>query len=69
MFKSHIIKSNCIVPRKNDLASYGVPVFAPDYSATVLLASIYTMSILVCILPYFIEYCAQTSIVHTLILQ
>jgi hypothetical protein len=38
MFKSHQIKSNHIVLRKNDVDTYRAPVFGPDYSATVLAA-------------------------------
>ncbi len=34
MFKSHLIKSNHTVQRKNKVGTYG----APDYSATVLAA-------------------------------
>ncbi len=34
MFKSHWIKSNHWVLRKNEVDTYGVPVFAPDYNAT-----------------------------------
>jgi hypothetical protein len=68
MFKSHLIQSNHRVPRKNEVDTYGVPVFAPDYSTTVLSARMCTMSIL-CILLYFIEHSAHTSIVCTLILQ
>jgi hypothetical protein len=34
MFKSHHIKSDYRVLRKNLVVTYGVPVFAPDYSAT-----------------------------------
>ncbi len=56
MFKSHVIQSNHKVPRKNEVDTYGVPIFAPDYSATVLLASTCTMSILCIFLTgsYFI---------------
>ncbi len=63
MFKSHLIQSNHKVPRKNEVYIYGVPVFAPGYSTTVLAARMCTMSIL-CILLYFFEYSAHTSIVH-----
>ncbi len=34
MFKSHHIKSDHRVLRKNLVDTYGAPVFAPDYSAT-----------------------------------
>jgi hypothetical protein len=36
MFKNHTIKSNHKVLKKNELDTYGPPVFAPDYRATVL---------------------------------
>ncbi len=35
---SHQIKSNHIVLRKNEVNTYGAPVFAPEHSATVLAA-------------------------------
>jgi hypothetical protein len=38
MFKSYCINSNHRVLRKNELYTYGAPVFPPDYSATVLAA-------------------------------
>jgi hypothetical protein len=44
MFKSHLIKSNHTVPMKNNVDTYGAPVFAPDFSATVLAAKIFTDS-------------------------
>jgi hypothetical protein len=34
MFKSHKIKSDHRVLRKNYVDTFGAPVFAPDYSAT-----------------------------------
>jgi hypothetical protein len=40
MFKSHKIKLNHSVLRKNLVDAYGVPVFAPDYSATGLATKI-----------------------------
>jgi hypothetical protein len=33
MFKSQLIKSNHRVLSKNEVDTYGVPVFAPNYSA------------------------------------
>jgi hypothetical protein len=44
MFKSHLIKSNHRVLRKNEVDTYGAPVFAPDYSTTVLATKICTNS-------------------------
>jgi hypothetical protein len=38
MFKNHQIKSNHRVLRKNEVDTYGPPVFAPDYSTTGLAA-------------------------------
>jgi hypothetical protein len=38
MFKSHKIKSNHRVLRKNKVDTYRAPVFAPDYSNTALAA-------------------------------
>jgi hypothetical protein len=38
MFKSHLIKSNHRVQRKNEVDSNGAPFFASDYRATVLAA-------------------------------
>jgi hypothetical protein len=38
MFKSHLIKSIHNVPRKNEADTYGVPFYAPDFSATALAA-------------------------------
>ena len=43
MLKSHTIKSNHRVLRKNKVDTYGAPVFAPDYSTTVL-AAMFTYS-------------------------
>ncbi len=40
MFKSHKMKPNHRVLRINEVDVYGAPVFAPDYSATVLGAQI-----------------------------
>jgi hypothetical protein len=34
MFKSHKIKSDHRILRKNYVDTYGAPVFAPDYNAT-----------------------------------
>ncbi len=39
MFKSYQIKSNHRVLRKNEVDTYGAPVFVPDYSTTVLAAN------------------------------
>jgi hypothetical protein len=44
MFKSHQIKSNHRVLRKNEVDTCGAPVFAPDYSTTVLAAKMCTNS-------------------------
>ncbi len=38
MFKSHQIKSDHRVLRKNKVDTYGAPVFAPEYRATGLAA-------------------------------
>jgi hypothetical protein len=38
MFKTHEVKSNHRIPRKNYVDTYGAPVFAPEYSATGLAA-------------------------------
>jgi hypothetical protein len=38
MFKCHQIKLNHRVLRKNEVYTYEAPVFAPDYSATVIAA-------------------------------
>jgi hypothetical protein len=40
MFQNYLIKSDHRVLRKN----YGAPVFAPDYSATGLVAKVWTNS-------------------------
>jgi hypothetical protein len=40
IFKSYLIKSSHIVPRKNKVHTYGELVFAPYYSATLLVAKI-----------------------------
>jgi hypothetical protein len=40
VFKSHQIKSNHKVIRRNKVDTYGAAIFAPDYSATVLAAQI-----------------------------
>jgi hypothetical protein len=42
MFKSHQIKSNHRTLRENEVGKYGAPVFAPDYSTTVLAAKMCT---------------------------
>ncbi len=44
MFKSHKIKSDDRVLRKNLVDTYGAPVFAPDYSAMGLAAKMRTNS-------------------------
>jgi hypothetical protein len=44
MFKSHKIKLDHKVLRKNKIAAHGVSVFAPDYSASVLAAKMCTNS-------------------------
>jgi hypothetical protein len=44
MFKSHLIKSNHRVLRKNEVDTYGAPVFASDYSTTVLATKMCTNS-------------------------
>jgi hypothetical protein len=38
MLKSNLIKSNHRVLRKNEVDTYGAPIFATDYSANVLAA-------------------------------
>jgi hypothetical protein len=38
MFKNHLIKSNHAVLRKNEVDTYGPPVFATDYNTTVFAA-------------------------------
>jgi hypothetical protein len=43
MFKSHKIKSDDRVLRKNLVNTYGAPVFATDYSATGLAAKMWTI--------------------------
>ncbi len=44
MFKSHQIKSKHRVLSKKEVDSYGAPVFAPDYGATVFAAKMCTES-------------------------
>ncbi len=44
MFKSHLIKSDHRVLRKNEADTYGQPVFAPDYSAPGLATKMWTNS-------------------------
>jgi hypothetical protein len=44
MFKSQLIKSDCKVLRENYEDTYRTPVFAPDYSATVLTTKMRTNS-------------------------
>jgi hypothetical protein len=44
MFKSHYEKSNHRILMKNEVDPCGAPVFAPDYSATVLAAKMCTNS-------------------------
>jgi hypothetical protein len=39
MFKIHYIKSNHRILRENEVNTYGLPVFAPDYSAAGLAAN------------------------------
>ncbi len=41
-FESNLIKSNHPVLRKNDVDTFEAPVFAPNYSATVLAAKMCT---------------------------
>ncbi len=45
MFKSHKIKFNQRVLRKNEVVTYGTPIFAPDHSAIILSAKMCTNSI------------------------
>jgi hypothetical protein len=54
MFKSHQIKSNHRVLRKNEVEIYGAPVFATDYSAIVLAAIICTNSNVHCMYTRFL---------------
>jgi|APCry1669193181_1035450.scaffolds.fasta_scaffold1020167_1 hypothetical protein len=42
IFKSHLMESNNRVLRRNGVDTYGVPVFAPDFSPTVLAANMCT---------------------------
>jgi hypothetical protein len=42
MFKSHQIKSNHRTLRENEVCKYEAPVFAPDYSTSVLAAKMCT---------------------------
>jgi hypothetical protein len=44
MLKSHLLKSNHRVLRKNKVDTYEAPVFAPDYHAILLTAKM-------CLLP------------------
>jgi hypothetical protein len=44
MLENHKIKTNHRVLRKNEVDTYGPPVFAPDHSATVLAAKMCTNS-------------------------
>jgi len=44
MFKSHQINTNHKVLRKNEVDTYGAPVFAPDYSPIVSVAKTCTNS-------------------------
>ncbi len=44
MFKSHEIKSDQRVLRKNNVDTLGAPVFAPNYSTTGLAAKMQTNS-------------------------
>jgi hypothetical protein len=44
MFKSHLIKSDHRVLRKNEADTYGPPVFAPDYSAAGLATKMWANS-------------------------
>jgi hypothetical protein len=44
MFKSYKINPNHRVLKKNEVNTYGLPVFAPDYRATVLGAKMCTNS-------------------------
>ena len=43
-FKSHLVKSNHRVLRKNKVDTYGAPVFAPYYSPIVLVTKMCTNS-------------------------
>ncbi len=45
MFKSHYIKPNHRVQRKNEVDTYGASVFAPDYSVTASTAKLCINSI------------------------
>ncbi len=42
MHNSHILKSNHRVLQKNEVDTYGAPVFAADYSMTVIAAQMCT---------------------------
>jgi hypothetical protein len=54
MFKSCKIKSNQKVLGKNKVDIYGAPVFAPDYSTTVLAAKMFlTPNCILCILGFY----------------
>ncbi len=60
MFKSHEIKWNLRVLRKNKVDTYGAHVFVPDYRATILAGKMCTNSLL-CIL-YFYDWIIQNYI-------
>jgi hypothetical protein len=54
MSKSHNIKSNHSVLRKNEVDTYGAKVFGPDYSTTVLTAkSVLSGMSILCILDFY----------------
>ncbi len=53
MFKSHLIKSNDRVLRKNEVDTYGAPVFAPDHKTSSTTAKMCTLSFGHCI---YIEF-------------
>jgi hypothetical protein len=50
MFKSHCVKSKHRVQGKMKVDSYGLPIFAPDYSTTVLAL---TQMTILCILDFY----------------
>ncbi len=45
MFKSHKIKFNQRVPRRNEVDTYGAPIFAPDHGDAISAAKMCTNSI------------------------
>ncbi len=54
MSKFHKIKSNQRPLRKNEVDTYGPPVFAPDYSATGLATEILTPMNVLCIIDFYV---------------